>query len=88
MKKIIQVTPLENYNLLLVFDDGEQRIYNMNKELTGVFEYLKNLGFSNRALTWFRPVEMEIELCPDTVYLESESIRHVIARTLNKISIR
>ena len=37
-KKIIRVTPNNNFTLDVVFDNGETRTYDMSNKLIGVFE--------------------------------------------------
>ena len=39
-RRIKAVEPLENYVLLLTFDNGEVKKYNMLNELTGVFSVI------------------------------------------------
>lgn len=41
-RRIKAVEPLENYVLLLTFDNGEVKKYNMLNELTGVLSVLKS----------------------------------------------
>lgn len=41
-QKIKAAEPLEHYILLITFDNGEKRTYNMEHELNGVFNILKN----------------------------------------------
>lgn len=41
-RKIKEVKPLENYILLITFDNGEKRKYSMKNELKGVFSILKD----------------------------------------------
>ena len=45
LKDIIEVTPLENYQLYLKFEDGQEGIVELNQiiKFTGIFEPLKNL---------------------------------------------
>ena len=46
-RKIKNVQPLENYILLLYFDNGEVKKYEMINELTGVFSVLKDINKFN-----------------------------------------
>ena len=41
-RKLVNVKTDDDYNLHLTFDNGEVRIYNMQKELKGVFAVLKD----------------------------------------------
>jgi hypothetical protein len=47
LKDIIEVTPQDNYQLYLKFEDGQKGIVNVNQliEFTGVFEALKDLDY-------------------------------------------
>lgn len=85
-RRIKAVEPLENYVLLLTFDNGEVKKYNMLNELTGVFSVLKskekfNSVFINDVgnIAWniddnldsFVHWENQIDLCKDMLYMES-----------------
>lgn len=59
MKTVISVQPLENYKLLLVFDNGEKRIGDIKPLLTKpVFAFLEDTTYFNSvyleygAVTW------------------------------------
>lgn len=88
-RKIEAVEALENYILLLTFDNGEIKKYNMRNELTGVFSVLKskekfNSVFINDVgnVAWniddnldsFTHWENQIDLCKDMLYMESVSV--------------
>ena len=80
------VVPLDGYRLLLTFNNGERRIYNMAPYLFGVFEFLKNpLKFKavelvDGAPTWYPPNgAMEVDICPDTVYTDSTPYKGDVA---------
>ena len=77
MRRAINVVPLDNYQLLLTFDNGEKRIYDMGNSLFGVFEFLKDpikfraVELVYGAPTWYPPGgDMEVDICPDTVYID------------------
>lgn len=83
MKKVKSIEVLEEYKLLLRFENGEDRVYDMSDRLSGVFEYLKDYSefkavkVINGAPTWFLnyPVPSnicnEIDICPTSAYLDS-----------------
>ena len=84
LKKIITVTYLEKYRLLLEFQNGEKRVYDREEfGFDGIWEYLKDINnFKNvtlvfRALTWFRNLDLledecnELDICPDYTYMVS-----------------
>jgi DUF971 family protein len=72
--RIKEVIPLSDYQLKLIFTNGEQGIYDCTHLLNfGVFQELKNKTYFNQVkiengtVTW--PHEQDI--CPDTLYLDS-----------------
>ena len=81
MKEIKTIKILDNYKLLIQFDNEEKRIYDMSNRLNGVFAHLKDYekfklvkivdGIptwpSNEAL----PTGFYIDICPDAIYLNS-----------------
>lgn len=88
-RKIEKVNPLENYVLLLTFDNGEIKKYDMVNELTGVFKVLENKEKFNQVfindvgnIAWnidddldsTKHWENQIDLCKDMLYLESIAI--------------
>lgn len=88
-RKIKEVKPIENYTLLLTFDNGEVKQYSMIDELNGVFKILKdkekfNQVFINEVgnIAWnidnnvdsSKYWENQIDLCKDMLYMESKAI--------------
>ena len=72
--RISKVAATDNYQLNIVFTNGERGIYDCTKLLDfGVFKELKNKYYFNKAkvidgtVVW--PNEQDI--CPDTLYLDS-----------------
>ncbi len=85
-KKIEAVKPIEEYILLITFDNGEVKKYDMKNELTGVFAVLRNKNKFNQVfindvgnIAWniddsidsSKNWENQIDLCKDMLYLES-----------------
>jgi len=75
--RIREVSTTNNYQLNLLFTNGEQGIYDCSKLLEfGVFKELKNKSYFTQApvldgtVIW--PHEQDI--CPDTLYLDSVKI--------------
>lgn len=73
--RIKKVIPTDNYKLKLIFTNGERKLYDCSKLLTfGVFQELKDKDYFKQAkvldgtVVW--PHEQDI--CPDTLYLDSE----------------
>ncbi|MDE6834614.1 MAG: DUF2442 domain-containing protein [Ruminococcus sp.] len=81
MKEIISVQPLENYNLLLEFDNGEKRTADISGLLERpVFSFLKNINLFRAvyieygAITWKNPDGDEVDICPDKLYMDSKEV--------------
>ncbi|MCD8118786.1 MAG: DUF2442 domain-containing protein [Lachnospiraceae bacterium] len=85
-RRIVKISPGENYVLYITFDNGEMKKYDMSDELTGVFSVLKdvekfNSVFINEVgnVAWNIDDgvdssihwENQIDLCKDMLYLES-----------------
>lgn len=88
-RKIKAVKPIENYTLLLTFDNGEFKQYSMIDELNGVFTILRdkekfNQVFINEVgnIAWnidnnidsSKHWENQIDLCKDMLYMESKTV--------------
>ena len=72
--RIIEVIPLSDYKMQLIFSNGERGVYDCNNLLDfGVFQELKNKNYFNQVkvldgtVTW--PHDQDI--CPDTLYLDA-----------------
>jgi len=85
LRKIINVTYLKDYQLLVEFENGEKRIYDRkNCGFEGIWEYIKDVNNFKQvtlvfgALTWFRNLDLpadecnELDVCPDYTYRVSE----------------
>ena len=71
------VQPLDDYKLALVFENGEQRIFDLKPYLGfGVFTRLKNVAHFKTARVIAGSVEWsgEIDLSYDTLYMESLAV--------------
>lgn len=86
-RKIVEVKPIPGYALLLTFDNGEIRKYEMADELYGVFKVLKDVKkfesvFINDVgnIAWNIDDnidssihwENQIDLCKDMLYMDSQ----------------
>lgn len=75
--RIKSVKPMDDYQLLLGFTNGELGLYDC-KSLLGFgvfkelqdFDYFKQVTVNDGTVVW--PHEQDI--CPDTLYLESEKM--------------
>lgn len=78
MKSVISVTPLDNYKLLLEFNNGEKRIGDISPLLSKpVFAFLKDINLFKSvyieygAVTWKNSNGMEVDICPNKLYMDS-----------------
>ena len=74
---IKQVEPLENYNLLLTFENGEKRQFDMTPYLNlGIFQELRDIKMFNTVKTNFDTIEWdnEADIDPEILYQESKKI--------------
>ncbi|MCF7849916.1 MAG: DUF2442 domain-containing protein [Kiritimatiellales bacterium] len=70
------VTPLTDYKLLLTFDNGEERLFDMKPYLdTGIFSQLRDQSIFNTAAINFDTIEWAngADLCPEVLYEKSIS---------------
>jgi hypothetical protein len=71
---IKEVRPQDNYMLLLTFENGEKRQFDMKPYLDlGIFQELKDLRLFNTVKTSFDSVEWknEADIDPETLYQNS-----------------
>lgn len=76
---IKSVKPLENYHLLITFENNEKRIFNMSPYLDkGIFKQLKNEDLFNTVKVCFDTIcwDNEADLCPELIYEKSEPYTH------------
>ena len=75
--KAIEVTPLENYQLLIKFSNGEKRILDMTKKLEHPFyrmlkekSFFINVHIAGLGIEWATGQD----ICPDELYYDSKII--------------
>ena len=71
------VKPINNYNLILTFSNGEKRQFDMNPYLDkGIFQELRDLSMFNTVRLSFDTIEWENEadLDPEVLYKDSVKI--------------
>ena len=74
---IKQVKPLNNYNLLLTFENGEKRLFDMSPYLNlGIFQELKDEKMFRTVKTNFDTIEWdnEADIDPEILYKDSKMI--------------
>lgn len=77
MIKVVNVSPLENYELLLEFNNGEKRIKDIKPYLDkGIFSKLKDKKFFEKVKISFGTVSWnsEIDLDAENLYDTSKKI--------------
>jgi hypothetical protein len=75
---IKKVTPISDYKLILTFENGEKRLFDMNPFLnSGLFQELKQVSKFNKVKVSFDTVEWENEadLDPEVLYEYSVQIK-------------
>lgn len=78
MREVIKVTPLEDYKLELVFDDGKRKIKDIKPYLEkGIFKELKDNSFFKSVKIAYGAISWDgrIEMCADSLYETSEEIK-------------
>ena len=74
---ITSVIPINDYNLILTFENGEKRQFDMNPFLDmGIFRELRDITKFNSVRISFDTIEWdnEADLDPETLYQESVRI--------------
>lgn len=78
MREIIKVEALEDYKLILTFDNGEVKIKDMKPYLDkGIFKKLKDINIFNNVKIKFGTIswENDIDMCADSLYETSKNIK-------------
>lgn len=71
------VKPINNYNLILTFDNGEKRQFDMKPYLNkGIFQELKDISKFNSVRVSFDTIEWdnEADLDPEILYENSVAV--------------
>lgn len=77
MNKLISVTPQDDHTLVLVFDDGSQRLFDVRPYLDkGIFVELKNLAYFRQVRIAFGTVQWphQQDIAPETLYHDSREV--------------
>jgi hypothetical protein len=73
--RVTNVKPDQNFNLILTFNNGEVKHFDVKPYLNiGLFKELKDLSLFNSVKPFLGSIQWAngIDLCPDTLYLESK----------------
>lgn len=87
--RVQEVTPTDDYKLRLVFTNGETGIYDCSCLLGfGVFKELNDINYFKSASVAYGTVTWphEQDICPDTLYLDSERPCRTPTRELSATS--
>lgn len=75
--RVAKAIPLKDYKVSLLFDNGEERIFDVSPYLNmGIFSELKepDIFYSVRAIEGTIQWQNEADFCPDTLYIDSKPI--------------
>jgi len=73
--RVINVKPEQNYSLLLTFNNGEVKRFDVKPYLEiGIFKQLKDLSVFNSVKPFLGSIQWVngVDLCPDTLYMDSK----------------
>jgi hypothetical protein len=73
--RVINVKPEQNFMLLITFSNGEVKNFDVKPYLgIGIFKELKDLSIFNSVKPFLGSVQWSngVDLCPDTLYMESK----------------
>jgi hypothetical protein len=76
--RIKEVYSNNDYTLRLIFDNNEERVFDVNPYLDkGIFTQLKDRHIFNSVKQFLGSIQWMngLDFCPDTIYLESKTIR-------------
>ena len=75
--RVKKVVPNEDYTLDITFDNGERKVFDMKKLLNfGVFQELQNQEYFKKVQALYGSIAWPHgqDICPDTLYEESQVI--------------
>lgn len=74
--RVINVKPDQNYTLLVTFNNGEEKSFDVKPYLNiGMFKELKDESMFNSVKPFLGSIQWAngLDLCPDTLYLEGKA---------------
>jgi hypothetical protein len=74
--RIKEVHPGEDYTLSILFDNNEERVFDVKPYLDkGIFKQLKDRRIFNSVKPFLGSIQWMngLDFCPDTLYLESKT---------------
>jgi len=85
--RVKQVKPLSDYQLQLLFTNGERRVFDAKPYLNkGIFKELKDIAAFNAVRVDLGSVAWKNgqDLCPDTLYMDSIPVNQKKARAVRR----
>ena len=76
--RVKSVQPKDFYKLFITFENGEKGIFDVSPYLNrGIFSQLKDKHIFNSVKPFLGSIQWKngLDLCPDTLYLDSEKIK-------------
>ncbi len=73
--RVIDVKPGKNYSLLITFNNGEVKNFDVKPYLNiGTFKELNNISLFNSVKPFLGSIQWAngLDLCPDTLYLDGK----------------
>ena len=74
--RVIRVKPEENYKLLITFNNGEKKSFDVKPYLEiGIFKELQDVSIFNSVKPFLGSIQWAngVDLCPDTLYLDGKT---------------
>jgi hypothetical protein len=75
--RIKNVKAIDNYKLIITFDNDEKRIFDVNPYLDkGFFKELNDISYFKTVRPYLNSIQWKNgqDFCPDTLYVESKAI--------------
>jgi len=73
--RVINVTPTQDFTLLITFNNGEEKSFDVKPYLEiGIFKELKDVRIFNSVKPFLGSIQWAngLDLCPDTLYLDGK----------------
>jgi hypothetical protein len=77
MYKVVSAIPQDDYSLMLTFDNGAQRVFDVRPYLDkGIFTELRDLSYFRKVRVAFNSVQWPHgqDFAPETLYIESKAL--------------
>lgn len=84
--RVTDVQPNDDYSLILTLENGEVRVFDVSPYLDkGLFQQLKDRSVFNSVRPFLGSIQWAngLDLCPDTLYLDSVCQASISANTVH-----